>query len=239
MENWKEALWLTKLELKYYAKSFLLLLGILIMLLIIIVPTMADYFENSTLGIDVFFILAFCIITTWIKPKQFQNQDHSNGLLLSPYLVILQQLPIKKEIMIKHRFLTYIIISIPFNILFLVSLYLLTPIIHDTMPIGTYLVFSIFWLCFSIYVGCSEIVTESGADKALLIMRGLVLGFISVLAIIIVFHKVYPRGFVHWTIYVSTNFPILVILISVSLAIFGFKFWMKRMDRKIERIDYL
>lgn len=239
MENWKEALWLTKLELRYYTKGFLLLIGILIMLLIFIVPTMADYFENSTLGIDVFFILAFGIITTWVKPKQFQNQDDSNGLLLSPYLVMLQQLPTKKEIMIKHRFLTYMLISIPFNILFLVSLYILSPIIHDTMSIGTYLVFSVFWLCFSIYIGCSEIVTEAGGDKSLLIMRGLALGFIIVLAIIIIFHKIYPRGFVHWTIYISTNFPVLVTLISVFLAIFGFKFWMKRMDRKIRKIDYL
>jgi hypothetical protein len=239
MENWKKAFWLTKLELRYYAKSFLLLLGILIMLLIFIVPTMADYFENSTLGIDVFFILAFCIVTTWVKPKQFQIQDHSNGLLLSPHLVMLNQLPTRRGMIVKHRFLTYIIISIPFNILFLLFLYILTPIIHDTMPIGTYLVFSIFWLCLSIYIGCSEIVTEAGDDKVLLIIRGLVLGFISVITMIIVFHKIYPRGFVHWTIYISTNFPVLVILISISLAIFGFKFWMKRMDRKIKKIDYL
>lgn len=239
MENWKEAYWLTKLELRYYAMSFLILLGILIMLLIFIVPTMADYFENSTLGIDVFFILAFCIVTTWVKPKQFQNQDHSNGLLLSPYLVMLNQLPTKKEVIVKHRFLTYMFISIPFNILFLVVLYILTPVIHDTMPIGTYLVFSIFWLCFSIYIGCSEIVTEAGANKSLLIIRGLVLGFISIIAMIIVFHKIYAHGFVHWTIYISTNYPVPVILTSVSLAIFGFNLWMKRMDRKIEKVDYL
>lgn len=239
MENWKEAFWLTKLELRYYTKSFLLLLGILIMLLIFIVPTMADYFDNSTLGIDVYFILVFCIITSWIKPKQFQNQDHSNGLMLSPYLVMLNQLPTKKEIMIKHRFLTYLIVSIPFNILFLVLLYILTPIIHDTMPIGTYLVFSIFWLCFSVYIGTSELIREAGVDKAFTIMRSFLIGFVIVLTITIVFHKIYPRGFVHWTIYISTNFPVIVTLISISLAIFGFKFWMKRMDRKIRKIDYL
>lgn len=239
MENWKQAFWLTKFELKYYLKSFLLLIGVLIMLLIFIVPTMADYFENSTLGIDVFFIFAFCIITTWVKPKQFQNQDDNNGWLLSPYLVMLQQLPAKREIIIKHRFLTYIIITIPFSLLFLVSLYILTPVIHDTMTIGNYLVFSILWLCVSIYLGCSGIIAEAGVNIFFSIVRGFVLGFISVMTIIVVFHKLYPHGFVHWTIYISTHYPIPVMLISILLAIFGFKFWMKRMNRKIEKVDYL
>lgn len=239
MENWKEAFWLTKLELKYYAKSFVLLLGILIMLLIFIVPTMADYFENSTLGIDVFFLLAFGIITTWVKPKQFQYQDHSNGLLLSPYLVMLNQLPTKREVIVKHRFLTYMIITIPFNTLFLVSLYVLTPVIHDTMSIGNYLVFSIFWFCFSMYAGCTDLITEAGVDKANVILRNLLFGFIAVILIIILFHKIYTLGLVHWTMFVSSNYPILVILISISLAILGINFWLKRMDRKIRMFDYL
>ncbi len=239
MENWKQAFWLTKFELKHYMKSFLLLVGILIMLLIFIVPTMADYFENSTLGIDVFFILAFCIITTWIKPKQFQNQDDHNGQLLSPYLVTLQQLPTRRSIIVKHRFLTYIIITIPFSLLFLIALYMLTPVIQDSMTVGNYLVFSIFWLCMSIYIGCSEIVTEAGANKFFAIVRGFVLGFIFINTIIIVFHKIYPHGFVHWTIDISTNYPVLAILISISLAILGFTFWMKRMSRKIGMVDYL
>src|SRR5699024_6227361 len=82
----------------------------------------------------------------------FKIEDINSGFLLSPYLVLLQQLPTRKEIIAKHRFFTYLIISIPFNILFLVSIYLLTPFIHDTMTIVSYTVFSIFWLCFSIYI---------------------------------------------------------------------------------------
>ena len=239
MEDWKQAFWLTKFELKYYLKSFLLLAAILIMLLIFIVPTMAEYFENSFLSIDIFFIIAFCFVTHWIRPKPFKIEDHNSGFLLSPYLVLLQQLPTRKEIIVKHRFFTYLVISIPFNILFLVLLYILTPVIHDTMTIGSYTVFSVFWLCFSIYFGCLELITDTGINKVPAIMRNLLLGFLLIIVMICLFYKVYSHGFVHWTIEVSINRPVIVILVSLILAVLGFKFWMGRMVRKIEMTDYL
>src|SRR5690625_5843306 len=80
MEDWKQAFWLTKFELKYYLKSLLLLVAILIMLLIFIVPTMADYFEDSFLSVDIFFIIAFCFVTHWIRPKPFKIEDINSGL---------------------------------------------------------------------------------------------------------------------------------------------------------------
>lgn len=235
MEDWKQAFWLTKFELKYYLKSFLLLAAILIMLLIFIVPTMAEYFENSFLSIDIFFIIAFCFVTHWIRPKPFKIEDHNSGFLLSPYLVLLQQLPTRKEIIVKHRFFTYLVISIPFNILFLVLLYILTPVIHDTMTIGSYTVFSVFWLCFSIYFGCLELITDTGINKVPAMVRNLLLGFLLIIVMICLF----SHGFVHWTIEVSINHPVIVILVSLILAVLGFKFWMGRMVRKIEMTDYL
>src|SRR5699024_3986779 len=120
MEDWKQAFWLTKFELKYYLKSLLLLVAILIMLLIFIVPTMEDYFEDSFLSVYIFFIICFCLVTHWIRTQQVKIEDIHSGFLLSPYLVLLQQLPTRKEIFPKHRFFTYLIISVPFNILFIV-----------------------------------------------------------------------------------------------------------------------
>jgi len=239
MENWKQAFWLTKFELKYYIKSFLLLVAILIMLLIFIVPTMAEYLDNGFLSIDIFFIISFCLVTHWIRPKPFKIEDINSGFLLSPYLVLLQQLPTRKKIIVKHRFFTYLIISISFNILFLISFYLLTPVIHDTMTIGSYTAFSIFWLCFSIYFGCLELIPDTGINKVPAILRNLLLGFLLIIVMIYLFYKVYSHGFVHWTMEISTNHPVIVMLVSLILAILGFKFWMRRMFRKIEMTDYL
>lgn len=209
------------------------------MLLIFIVPTMADYLDNGFLGIDIFFFLSFCLVTHWIRPKPFKIEDINSGFLLSPNLVFLQQLPTRREIIVKYRFLTYLIISIPFNILFLISFYLLTPVIHDTITIGSYTAFSIFWLCFSIYFGCSELILDTGMNKAVTIIRNLLLGFLLLMVMICLFYKVYSGGFVHWTIEISMNYTILVILTSLLLAIAGFKFWMGRMFQKLEKTDYL
>src|SRR5690625_3678329 len=142
MEDWKQAFWLTKFELKYYLKSLLLLVAILIMLLIFIVPTMADYFEDSFLSVDIFFIISFCYVTHWIRPKPFKIEDINSGFLLSPYLVLLQQLPTRKEIIAKIRFFTYLIISIPFNILLLVSYFMFIPIIYDYSILDIYYIYS-------------------------------------------------------------------------------------------------
>lgn len=240
MESWKQAFWLAKLELKHSKKSILLLLSTIIVILLLVVPIIPDYFENSSLGLDFFFIVTFTFASQWARPKEFQSQKMSNGLWASHFLMKLNQLPIKSEIIVKYRLLTYLMISVPFQLLFLTCLYALTPILQNKMTIGTYLIFSIIWLCFSIYIGSSQLVSEAGFNILLnMIISFLLIILVLVFSFIIIFYKVYTGGFVHWTIFTATNHPIFTIAVSLLLAVIGMVFWMKLMQRKMETVDYL
>lgn len=238
MDQWKEAFWLSRHELKRSVPTYFLLFICLTFLLLFIVPTIGDYLENSTFGIDVFFILTFTTIVHWCRPKAFRNQESNSGLTVSRHLIMLNQLPIKKDTIIKHRLLSYIVISVPFHVIFLTLLYVLTPALRDSLPIGAYFAFSLFWICLSIYFGCTEPASEAGFYKFPVIVRNIIIAVIATFAILIIFHKILPLGLVHWMIVLSVKYPFIVSFFSILFAYLGLIYWIRNMHKKMNTMDY-
>lgn len=239
MEDWKQAYSLALFELKHSKINFLYLLLILAFVLFLVVPSFPEYFANSSMGLDIAFILTFTIVSQWARPKLFRSQKLSGGRYACHYLITLNQLPIKKEIIVKYRFLTYIMTSIPFQLLFLLFLYILTPSLHAKMTISSYLVFSVIWFCFSFYLGSSNIHSEAGSNLYVNIAVSIIIApFLLVLFTFLFYKSLFQDGFVGWTIFIAQHYPILSIITSLILAIIGSVFWMKRMVRRMETYDY-
>ncbi|MGM8364930.1 hypothetical protein ACLIBG_05525 [Virgibacillus sp. W0181] len=240
MDNWKQAFWLAKYEFRHSPLTLFVLIGILLTALLLVVPTIPDYIRNAEMGIDLFFILFFMVASQWARPKIFREQKLGNGRYASYFLIALNQLPVPKEVVVKYRYLTYIIISVPIQILFLTILYILTPALQTELSIGTYAVFSIIWICFGVYLGCQQLVAEAGANLFFnIIITLFLLGPIIITLFIILFYKWYSNGFVNWTMFIAEDYPLLSIIVSLLLTAFGAMFWMKRMKRKMGKTDYL
>lgn len=238
MNEWKEALSLSRYELKHSLITYGLLFICLVMILILLVPTIGDYLERNTFGNDIFFLLIFILIVQWCRPKFFKSQIDDRGLSVSHYVVMLNQLPIPKNILIKHRVLSYLLISIPFHVSFLVLFYILSPVMRDMLSIGGYIAFAIFWICLSIYFGLSEIAAEAGFYKVPVIFRNTIIAIVITFIIFIVFYQFSSIGFVHWIMILSAKHPIIVSLLSLVLARLGMNYWMRNMHRKIKSLDY-
>lgn len=240
MKSWKEALWIAKFELKESKLSFLFLLLFFPFITLGLITMFESYLDINFVGIDFFFILSFTFFAIWTKPKYFQVQQLSDELVASPAMLMLQQLPVRKDIIVKSRFIIYFVYSVPPQILLLIALYFFTPSLHGMMGISSYLSFAIIWLSFGVYVG--GIVPASDAGDKASRLKGAVYGVLMLIGLIafftlfILFSK---HGIVHWTVIFAQKWPLLSSSLSIIIAFIGLNYWQKYMRKMMEKLDYL
>src|SRR5699024_7753660 len=145
MSEWKQAWQLSKIELKRM-KVWIIIYGLIFIAMGVLLGVgFTDYmggdpmFKDNNLGLnDFMFFLLFWIVHYGMRTKQFRYQMVSSDLWLTPYFVKLMQLPIPDKVIIKHRFLTYMTLSIPFYILFLLLFYVFSGITGEFMSPATF-----------------------------------------------------------------------------------------------------
>lgn len=238
MENWKQAIWLAKFELKASPTSILKIVLALFLSTEFFAITFSNYLDHKIVMFDIFFIMAFGFVIPIMKPKVFQYQKVGDNVWASPNFLLLYKLPISKDVLIKSRFIIYFAYSIPFHILLLCLLYL-TPSFREAMSISTYIPFSIIWFCFAIYFGCSVPASDAGDTlpiiKHIIYIILLIAGFALVL---LIFYKLYGHGIVYWTMNLADQWPVISALVSLLLAFIGFQYWQKYMLKSMEKRDY-
>ncbi|MDE5413411.1 hypothetical protein [Alkalihalobacterium chitinilyticum] len=239
MNEFKEALWLAKFELKASIQGFLSLLLFLALLLFIIVTASPFIFVEGNVGLDLLFILVFGAFAVYCKPKEFQYQKVEDGLWASPYFMNLLQLPIPKKVLIQSRFIVNFVYTIPFHSFLLLFIYILSPEARQEAPVGTYFVFSLIWICFGIFAAGLFSASDPG-DKITIvgmIIWGIVL-FVVFIGGLTLFHLFTGMSFVHATLVLASKWPLLTVVISLLLAITSVFYWKSYMSRKIEKMDY-
>lgn len=243
MNNWKQAFVLAKFEIRESKQIFIYLFlyyCLFISLFVMISYLVGDFYFG---GLDIFYLLLFTFVPFWIRPKEFQYQKTHGDIWASPAVITLNQLPIKRDIIIKSRFILYFIYSFPFQLFLLVSLYLLTPNMQTNMSPISYISFSIIWLSFGVYAGLSIVTTDAGDQYG----KGkrklyLTLSFgilIAIILLILCFGLIFSYGIVHWTIIFAQKWPFISAAISTLLAFLGFKHAQQHMKKTMEKIDYL
>lgn len=240
MEKWKQAYFLAAAEIKVSKKALLFLLFFTTLITLGILSSTEDYLEKNYVWFDLFFILMFSVAPVWAKPKQFQIQQMNDELVAAPVVVMLNQLPINRDVIVKSRLIIHFIYSIPVQFILLSCLYFFNPTIQEIMPAGTYLVFSFIWISFSLYAGSIFPASEAG-DKASS-LKVIVYGILMVIGALVfftLFTLLFKSGIVYWTIYFAQDWPFLSVLISILLTIIGLNYWQKYMKRMIQKIDYL
>lgn len=240
MQNWKTALWLARFELKVSKRSLLFSLIFFLFVTSSLISGFPAYLDNNFVLIDFLFLIMFTAGPIWTKPKEFQVQRMNADLLASPAFMMLRQLPIEKDILVKSRFFIYFVYTFPFQIILLVSSYLFVPELQLMMSPGQFVAFSICWLLFGVYAGYIFPTSDAG-DKATLTKTAVyaILFFIAVIVILTIFNVFSSYGIVHWTIIFAQNRPVLLSAVSLLLAVSGLNYWQKYMKKVTNKIDYL
>lgn len=242
MQDWKRAFGLAKFELRESKGSLILVLLFFLFLCSYFRSSLPSYLENGFVGYDFFFVLVFSVAAFWAKPKEFQISKINSSLQVSRLLVTQSQLPIKRDVLVKSRFIIHFFYSFPYQVLLLLLLYAFTPDLSELLPLGSYTAFSIIWLSFGIYTGyvfpMSEAGDKTGLTTAAIIAYCIV--FLVITFFVFAFiHFLFGNGIVYWSIVFAQKWPLLSSVISLFLAFFGFKHWQYYMNKAMEKIDYL
>lgn len=239
MNDWKQAFWLAKFEIKesilYYLAFFLfaVLFGNFLL------SALPNNIEKSNIGFDIAFMVIFWAVATLPKKKEFQYSNIESDIWGNQFFNMLQQFPITRNVLIKSRFLLHYLISIPFHLLLLVTVYSLSSDIQAAIQLEHYLVFSFIWITFGIYTSSVFPASDTG-DKlpsGLLFVYTIIFigGIVGLMA---AFYKLTGHGIVSWTLSLASEWPILSIVISTVLVFSNLFYWYRYAHKKIRTMDY-
>lgn len=239
MEDWKQAAALAKFEFRHSKRALIPLGFMLIVYAFLMIYSAPQLVE--TVFYDLFFLIFIGMAASWAKPKEFQLNKMRNGSWGSPYFLMLHQLPIRKEVLIKNRFVVYYAYSIPSHFLFLLSIYLFSEKIRTILTFPEYAAFMIIWLSFGIYWGTSFPLADIGDTKK----RGTfemgiyaVLFFVPIIGGVFLLQHFTGYGAVYWSMMIAKNWPILSSILSIILAIVCTLYGLRQANKKIRKIDY-
>lgn len=247
MHEWKQAWELSKIELKHqiiwlvFSALLFLFLGIMLGMGFPYYINGNEFFQENNPGLfDFVFIFLCWTFPYWMRPKNFRYQMVASGTWVNPYFIKLLQLPIPERVILKSRFVTYLVQSIPVYLVFFLVFYFASGLTEKFMSPGTFLVFVIIWLAFGVYAGHIFPASDAGDRYSLpkLILLYVVTGIIGV-SLYILFEFFLPHSPVAWTLLFAARWPLLSSVVSILLAFFGMRFWMWHMRKKMARQDYL
>ncbi|GAB3792694.1 hypothetical protein [Virgibacillus kimchii] len=241
MNDWKQAFSIAKLELKASILHFLFALAFILFLIFTLVKSVDSYIDNGFAGFDFIFILIFTFAPVWMKPKVFQIQTIGN-MLASPVLVMQNQLPISKDVLVKSRFIIHFFYTFPFQLLTLMALYTLTPL-QDLFSAGAFIAFAVIWIAFGIYAGYVIPYSEAGGkapgNSDFLTGLSALIILVAILLLLTFFHLLFGNGIVYWSILLAQKWSLPTAVFSIILAIAGYYHWKFYMKKSLSKTDYL
>jgi len=241
LDSWKQAITLAKFELRHSKKALITLCLFLIPYTFFIIYSAPIYVETGYFLFDLFFLMIIGIAAMWAKPKEFQLNKMGNDSWGKSYFVMLHQLPIRKEILIKNLFVIYYAYAVPFHALFLVSIYIFSETMRTALTFPEYAAFSVIWMSFGIYWGAmypladlGEVIKSSNFKTSLHIILFLVM----VVGGVVLLQLFTDYGVVYWSMVVAKKWPFLSSILSIIAAYVGTILALRQANKNIKRIDY-
>ncbi|GEL76423.1 hypothetical protein [Tenuibacillus multivorans] len=241
MNTWKEARALARFEFKSsWSKRITLLIFTTLLILFIMISSFQSYFDNSNMGIDVFFIILIGYSYMWSIPKGFQYEKVSEHTYVSPVFIFMHQLPIKNEVLIKSRFYIFLMQLIPFLVVVMSLLYL-SPELRSVLDVSSFIAFVILWVSFGVAFGAIFPASDLGdhnvtTERIIVYSAVFLIIFSTVFAVVYI---TYGEGIIHFTTYLADKWPVQTAIISIVVAITSVIGWLKAALRKIEKVDFL
>lgn len=240
MNEWKQAIFLAKFELKTSLVNILLSWFVITFFSLIFLSGFSSYMEKNYYGFDIYFLIVFSLAPFLFRPKHYQYQKYSDGLYASPSFIMMTQLPIPKKVLAKSRLLITFVYIVPLVITIFPLMYLFIPGVKDVMDLPTFISFSVIWFFIIFTLGMMLPASDPGdkvtAKKAALYFVG---AWLLLNVFIGLFHHFIGYGIVAWTIYVAKHWALLAIAIFIIIAMISWKFWERYMIKKSKKLNYM
>lgn len=240
MNTWKQAYWLAGFELKARIKRSLIILAFYTFVGFICLSTFDNYLAENFYVFDLLFLLLFIMFPAWMKPKIFQMQKMDGDLWTVPAVIMLQQLPVSKAVIVKSRFIIHSVYSFPYQLILLIMLLAMSPTFREMVTPLSYLAFVIIWLAISVAVGFAMAASEAGGTfDTKLLAKSMLYLVLGIAIFYTAFQWLADEGFITWTIGLAQNWPLPSIAISLLVVYAGWNYWQAVMKKDIEKADYI
>lgn len=236
MKTIKEALWLTRFELKSIRLRQIILLVTLLGIAIYLIrfTIIRDDFQID-LGLDPVLMVTLILFQGVLRAKGFPTQKIAGSFYASPNILHLQTLPIPKRSIALYRLLIQMILSSLIVIVVFISMY---DVLQTEIDMMSYIHLAFFWICFGVLFGRIEATDEAGFDMYESILRriGLIVLFLFVYFSVTFF--LLPSGLVQSSFQLAHDKPFLLYTISfVLLALSVLSTY--RFIKKMHQTDYI
>ncbi|TFD99459.1 hypothetical protein [Jeotgalibacillus salarius] len=240
MDTFRKALWLARIEMDVSKKHYLTLLIMAGIYTFFFYLSMPPYLEENIFIFDVFLIIYLVTISFSIKPKTFQYQKMDDDLYGSPYFAMLNQLPIKRKVLITSRFILPYMSIVIGMILALTGTYIFSPELQDAVDPLQLIALIVIWICISISIGGLFPASDPGDEiKRFTFFWSFasIIGFF--VGLYLIFQVWLDTGFFKWTIYLANEHTLLSIMISIIVACLVTWYWFRHSQKQVKKIDYL
>lgn len=238
MNDWKQAIFLTKFEIKTSAINILLSWFIVTFFSLIFLTSFNSYIEKNYYGFDIYFLTILTFVPFLFRPKHYQYQKVGEEFYASPTFIMMNQLPIPLKTLAKSRLLITFVYLVPLLLVIFPLMYLI-PGVSQVMDILSYIAFSIIWVLIALNLGMMLPASDSGDKTSAKITALYFVGVWLFLMIFIgFFHHFIGYGIVAWTIYLAENWALTTIIILIIITIISWKFWQRKMIKKLKKLDY-
>ncbi|CAM3260410.1 hypothetical protein FITA111629_13455 [Filibacter tadaridae] len=241
MESWNQAILLAKFELRNSKKALVLLSLLLIPYAFFIIYSTPMYLETGFVLYDPFFLIIIGVAALWARPKEFQLKRAGNNSWVNPYFIMLHQLPISREILIKNRFVIYYAYAVPLHTLFFMSIYIFSETMRTTLTFPQYVAFALIWISFGLYWGSIYPVTDLGEAPTSSNFKTYLYSILFIIVVcggLFLLHVYTGYGVVYWTMIAAKKWPLLSSIASMIAAYIGTILALRQANKKIKEIDY-
>lgn len=231
----KDALWLTRFEIRHSLLSYLLLAIVFTILYVVPFSTFDIAERDGSMGMDYNFLFILFLLPSLIKVRSFKSTSVGNYMYVAPFHIITRQLPISRTTYIMYHFFYRFLLSVVITTVYLIILY---PFWDHNLPINHYMSFILLWIALVYTAHLLDAYTQFGYH--FLVWIGIIivaLPIIFIPGLLIFYIYVYDTGFVYWTFDMAGKFPLFTAIAAIAIIVFNLFFWNKLFRRKLNRTD--
>lgn len=234
-ERFKDALWLTRFEIRHSWLGYLLLIILFILLYVFSFPSFSVEEIDGSMGLDFNFLFILFVLPAIVKVKTFRNISVGHFIYVMPFHLLARQLPIERSAYIMYHFLYRFLLSAVVTTIYLLILY---PLWETTIPFSHYLSFIALWIALTFTIHLFDAYSQFGFH--FLIWVSLIILLLPILLIVnllIFYLYLYEFGFVPWTLEMAKNFPVYTSLAAIVIIVLNLIVWNKLFRRKFDNMD--
>jgi len=234
MDNWKHSFHLALVEFR--TQLIYTLFGWFILFIIggLFLSSFYNYLLNTYVTFDLMFIAYVIFFPYWASSRHAAPKRVNEHLWASPFFLLLTQLPINREIIVRSRLIAYLLRTLPPVFGTFIVLYTFDLRLHQFFTFSTFLIFLIAWVSLNILLGMAIVAMEFGG-KVNIFNITFGLGLISALFI---WHHYAPIGIVAWTVQIVNMYPLLTFATALFTIFIGWHIWQFIISRNMRKTDY-